>query len=256
VAPPPKLAELHAVGRAAWPDVKLDEAAFESWMAERAIDCADLHASDLYLACACASGEASALAAFERRYLVEVPRYLAGTGARADTVEEVKQLLRVRLFTGARPRILDYSGRGSLAGWLRVAAVRTAANLRRDERAASVRDEARDEPRIDPEREHLDARYRPELEAAVKHALSRLDVRERSLLRLHFLERLTLERLAVMFQVHRATVVRWLAAARQRAIDETFAYLRAKLAASDTELESLQRILRSQLEVSLRRVLA
>jgi RNA polymerase sigma-70 factor (ECF subfamily) len=250
-------AALLALARAAWPEIALDEAVFMAWIAARAGgdgDGGELHAADLYLACACARGDAAALAAFERRYLAEVPRFLIGTRSRPDIVEEVKQRLRVRLFTGERPRIEDYSGHGSLECWLRVAAVRTASNLRRDERASGILEERSDEPRVDLERAHLQARYGGHFQSALAHALARLEVRERTLLKLHFVERVSFERLAVMFQVHRATVVRWVAAARRRAFAETLAYLRDKLPASDAELDSLLRIVRSQLEISLRQL--
>jgi RNA polymerase sigma-70 factor (ECF subfamily) len=247
-------AALHAAGRAAWPDIALDEAVFATWVAARAGD-GVLHPADLYLACACARGLAPALAAFERCYLAEVPRFLSGTRCAPDMVEEVKQRLRVRLFTGARPRIEDYSGRGPLASWLRVAAVRTASNLRRDQRAADVTDDPVGVPRVDVERTHLQARYGAQFESALTEALGRLELRERTLLKLHFVEKVSFEQLAVMFQVHRATVVRWVAAARRRALAETLAQLRATLQASDAELDSLLRLLRSQLQISLRQLL-
>jgi RNA polymerase sigma-70 factor (ECF subfamily) len=132
--------------------------------------------------------------------------------------------------------------------------VRTASNLRRHERAVGGKEEHVDEPRSDPERAHLQARYGGHFESALAHALGRLELRERTLLKLHFVEKVSFERLAVMFQVHRATVVRWVAAARRRAFEETLAYLRTQLPASDAELNSLLRLVRSQLEISLRQL--
>jgi RNA polymerase sigma-70 factor, ECF subfamily len=64
--------------------------------------------------------------------------------------------------------------------------------------------------------------------------------RDRDLLRLHFLGGVTLEQLAQMYGVHRATVVRSLAAARQAdELDEMF-----DLVASRVEL-SIERLLAS-----------
>jgi RNA polymerase sigma-70 factor (ECF subfamily) len=250
--------ELHAAGQSAWPTVHLAREVLAAWCAAREVDVKPELAADAYLACACSHGDAAALAAFEERYLSEVGRFLAGTRSTPDTVEEVKQRLRVRLFTGERPRIAEYAARGSLAAWLRVAAVRTASNLRREERAATVgeRTEEADAPPLDPDLIQLKERYRADLEQALRLALSHLEPRDRNLLRMHFLERVRLERLASLFGVHRATVVRWLAAARARVIDETFTHLRAAAPATQSELASLVQLLRSQLEVSLRRLLA
>jgi RNA polymerase sigma-70 factor (ECF subfamily) len=69
-----------------------------------------LHTADLYLACACAGGDAAGLAAFEARYIAEVPVFLAGVERGAAAVEEVSQLVRERLFVagaGRRPKILE-----------------------------------------------------------------------------------------------------------------------------------------------------
>src|SRR5262249_12507693 len=114
----------------------VDEAAFARWIDERGAAAA-LHGSDLYLACACASGDEQALAAFERRYIAEVPAFLARTGPSASLIGDVRQRLRERLFVavdGKRTKICEYSGRGPLASWLRVVALRAAANLRRSDR--------------------------------------------------------------------------------------------------------------------------
>src|SRR5262249_51360296 len=61
-----------------------------------------LHAEDLYLACACAAGNAAALAAFDARYLGQVKVFLGRMKPPPALVEEVKQALRVRLL-GAPP---------------------------------------------------------------------------------------------------------------------------------------------------------
>jgi RNA polymerase sigma-70 factor (ECF subfamily) len=57
-----------------------------------------LHTQDLFLACACVSGDAVALAHFDRRVLPVVATALARMGDEKALVEEVKQILRLRLF--------------------------------------------------------------------------------------------------------------------------------------------------------------
>jgi RNA polymerase sigma-70 factor (ECF subfamily) len=51
--------------------------------------------------------------------------------------------------------------------------------------------------------------------------------------------------------VHRATVARWIAAARERLLDRTIALVQGRLKISAAELESLLAGLRSGLDVSL-----
>jgi RNA polymerase sigma-70 factor (ECF subfamily) len=246
--------DVHAAGRSAWPDIELSAGDLARWIEER--DCAGAAAerpADIYLACACANGDPAALAAFES-YLARVPLYLAGNPP--DVVDEVRQRLRVLLFTGERPRIRGYSGRGSLASWLKVAAVRTCSNLRRDERTREAATRSPAEPGTDVERAQLQARYKTDFEAALKRALELLEPRERTLLKLHFLDGVSLDKLALMFDLSRATMGRRVASAREHAVEATFAELRARLDASDSEVQSLVHLVQSQLELSLRQALA
>ena len=58
-----------------------------------------------------------------------------------------------------------------------------------------------------------------------------------------------------MSQVHPTTVSRWLAVAREHVLAETRRRLRERLGISASEIESLMRILPSQLGLSLERLL-
>jgi hypothetical protein len=58
---PRRLHELYDVARRVWPEVALPLAAFASHLSAR-LPAGEAHASDLYLACACARSDASALA--------------------------------------------------------------------------------------------------------------------------------------------------------------------------------------------------
>src|SRR5262245_35046638 len=136
-----RIASLFDDGRRAWSGVRVEEATFAAFVRERAgedADLAALHGADLYLACACAAGDPAALAAFEARYMADVPSFLARVEHASAVIEDVSQLVRERLFVaadGKRPKILDYSGRGSLGSWLRVVTLRVAMNRRRADRA-------------------------------------------------------------------------------------------------------------------------
>jgi len=86
-------------------------------------------------------------------------------------------------------------------------------------------------------------------------ALAELPPHDRSLLRLHYIEGLSLDRLAVMERVHRATVARWLSDARSTVLSRVRTLLAERLKLSGHEGESLLRFVRSRLDLSLRRAL-
>ena len=127
-------------GRAAWPELALPAPLFVRHLARHAgrggspSSLRELCVEDLYLACACAHGAPGAAVAFERHQLARVSGFLSRMAAAPDLVDEVKQELRIKLLVpapGAAPKIAEYSGRGALASWLRVVALRTAIDLRR-----------------------------------------------------------------------------------------------------------------------------
>jgi RNA polymerase sigma-70 factor (ECF subfamily) len=251
-------------GRVAWPGVDVDPESYARFVDERAgegVDPGALHAADLYLACAAAAGDARALAAFERRYIADVPSFLARVERSPAALEEVQQALRDLLFVarpGRPPKIAEYAGRGTLGSWLRVVTVRLHHNLRRQDRDhAPLEDEGPPAPLPDgsPELALLRAHGGAAFNHALRDAFAALSTRDRSLLRLHFLDGLNVDQLGLVFGVHRATAARWLAAAREQLTAGTLALLRERLALSQEELSSLMGLLRSRLSVSLRGLL-
>jgi RNA polymerase sigma-70 factor, ECF subfamily len=251
--------ELYRTARAAWPQIEVDAARFIAWARARADDADGMHAADLYLACACAQGEPRALAEFEKRYLAEVPSYLARMDVSRATVDEVQQRLREKLLIGTPPRIADYSGRGPLGGWMRVVAIRTALDFARAEKPHAPLDEdgplALASPAPDPELDYIKTRYRKEFKTAFQAALLQLEKRERNVLKLHFLDGLGIDEIGAFYRVHRATVARWLVRVRQILLEQTRKALAEKLRLGESELESLMNLVQSQLEVSIKRYL-
>lgn len=245
--------------RAAWPGFTIDDREFVAFVAARvpdglvvpAID--NLPAADLWLAYGCLRGHPAALRAFEDHAMIAVEPALARAGFARDTIDEVKQRLRVKLFTAAdrEPRIVDYLGRGGLRAWLRVVAMREALNLVRKQQPASLDDlSAIPLASDDPELEHIKARYRGEFRSAIASAATTLEPRARTLLRQYYLDQTTLAALAKIYGVHLATVARWIEHARSELLAATRrAFIRdAKIPHHD--LDSVLRLIESQLEVS------
>ena len=128
-------------GRAAYPQVNVETDAIAPLVAQRLQgedNPEQLMAEEIFLACACALGDSSAIAAFERAYFGVIPAALSRLALGRDEIAEIEQVLRVRLFVTdpdsetAMPRIVAYAGQGQLGGLLRVAAVRAGLNMLRD----------------------------------------------------------------------------------------------------------------------------
>lgn len=264
------LGELDRAARAAWPQLALAPERFISYLAARiSTEASDLtlalkeiHAGDLFLACACTEGIPGAVEAFRAHTRAAVETFVRGVDPSPAAIDEVMQALFEKLLV-ARPgepaRLTAYAGRGPLAGWVGVAAHRMALSLLRGESAqarARKRAAAADLSIAgDAELAYLKQRYRGEYEAAFANAAALLSVRERAILRLHLSGGLTLEALGNMYRVNPSTVCRWIAAAQTRLAAETEKDLRQRLRLSATELHSLTRLVITQLDFSVGRML-
>ena len=251
----------------AWPEVALPDEVFMTHLADRAgpegaRSLGSLHGADLYLACACARLEPRALSVFDEKVLPAVARALRKWDASFGLVDEVEQTLRQRLLVapaGGVPKIADYSGRGPLTKWLRAAAIRTAISMRRGgKKEVALEDEAIADwstPLSDPELDFIKGRYRAEFAGAFRAAMASLTSQERNVLRLHLLDGLNIEQIGNLYGTHRSTVARWIARSREGLLEETRRRLGEKLSLGRAELESLMGLLRSQLDVSINRLL-
>jgi RNA polymerase sigma-70 factor (ECF subfamily) len=252
-----------ATGRNAWPGIQLEPGPFGAHLAAR-VDAdgatlAELHVADLALTCACLARDPVALAAFERELRTCADAAVRRAGGDASTRDEVLQRLRERLVVGDHTRgarLAEYSGRGPLQAWLRVVITReTLALGRRAAHEAPLGEATLDgleSPTPDPELEYLRSEYRDAFRAAFTAAFSALEPLEREVLRQHHLHGATIDDLAARHAVHRATAARWLARARDRLLIGTRERLSATLAVDGDELDSILRLVRSKLDVTLR----
>jgi RNA polymerase sigma-70 factor (ECF subfamily) len=253
------LCMLHALGQSAWPEIDLDLAAFSA-TAERCLTAGpvdDIRAGDLYLATACAAGVGAAIAAFDKHYLAEIAAALVRRGHDAAAAADVVQAVRVRFLLGEdgrAPRIAEYDGRGSLAAWIRVAAVRIAISANRKHRRETDEIEIVAAERS-PELDLLHRRFGEAFDVAFRTAFTALSPRERTLLRYQVIDRLGIDRIATIHGVHRSTAARWSAHAREALVEGVRRALQDQLGIPSEELDSLIRMIHSQLELSLRLLL-
>ena len=256
---------LHEAGRNAWPGVQISAADFAGHLAQHlgispeAAESLGARAGELYLALAAGRGDVAAIAIVDRTCIAPVDPALHGMLSSSE-IDDLKQQLRHRLFVGTSgsPKILDYAGRGELRAWVRASAVRAAISVLRSRKREHMHQQdlwnAAPEIGVDPTIDYLRPRLQAEFRAAFETALGSLETRERNLLRHHFLDGLSIDELAVLYRVHRATAFRWLARARERLLAQTRQALAARMELRRSELDSVMRLIDSQLEVSVARL--
>ena len=110
-------ARIGAAGRAAWPEVAVDDDHIAARLTERVRDDSEarldeLHDADLYLAIALADGDKAALRVFEDKLVPQIDVALRRMRLAGGTADEVKQVLRFELLVpkddgspDARPKI-------------------------------------------------------------------------------------------------------------------------------------------------------
>jgi RNA polymerase sigma-70 factor (ECF subfamily) len=112
--------------------------------------------------------------------------------------------------------------------------------------------EALPSPGDDLELDFLKRKYGAEFKAALAEAFGSLTPRDRNLLRQFFGQGLTVDEMAPLYRVHRATVARWIAKSRDTLVQRTRDALVQRLNAPASEVASLLRLIRSELDASLR----
>lgn len=249
-----------AAGRAAWPPVALAPAALvATWQRVLADDglagLPTLHHGDLYLATAALAGDAAALRGFEADVVVPVAAALVRRGWAASDVDDVMQIVRLRMLRGvgdAPAKLATYRGRGALRSWLRVAATREAVARR-----PAVFDSLTDVPvSVDPVAQLLGETHAELVRGCLRAAVRELEPRLRAVLRMEVVERASHGTIAAIYGVHRTSVVRWLEEARTTLAREVRRGVARALAVPATDVDTLLRLAGARLELSLASLLA
>jgi RNA polymerase sigma-70 factor (ECF subfamily) len=252
---------MHAAAQA-WPGVALPAADFASWTRERGIDVDSLRArgADLYLAAACGRGDRTALELFDRAFLQPPGPSVGRITLAAEQLDELRQRLRVRLLSGPSPRIATFQGQGPLGAWVRVAAARMAADLQWGDRPPGAGDGALVDALVhagaDPELVTARREHQAEFRTALEECIATLTPREKTLLRMSFIDEMNIDEIRLVYRVHRATVARWLVAIRRQVFESVCQRLSITLRSSPSEVASLVRLVRSDVDLSIGRLLA
>jgi RNA polymerase sigma-70 factor len=214
------------------------------------------HLSDLYLACACAAGDAHAVQLLERDYLSKVPGVLRRQRRAPETIEEVCQSLRATLI--GQGHISTYTGEGKLWSWIEVIAKRMANKEDRARKGSSSSESqvaGLPAPGGNAERDAIKRTVLAELQVALREAGSALSDEQRELLRFHYRNGMSESKLAKLFGTSQPTISRRLSKAKDLIFQETRRVLQERLQIGESDFESYLAEIRSRwLDLSLSQV--
>ncbi|MCR9163672.1 MAG: sigma-70 family RNA polymerase sigma factor [Nannocystaceae bacterium] len=249
-----------AVVRSQLPEVEISEAAFGRGLQVLPADASPETLLELGLVVACVAGDRRAMQWFETRYFGDATRAVTALLGDPDAVEDILQSLRHRLFVAKddeHAQIVRSVGRGSLAKFVRVCAVRLALNSIRSTRRRCARNLGAADPLLgaldDPETSLARSSSSKAVKVAFERAIAALSPKQRNLLRHQLIDHLTLDQLAARYGVHRRTAARWLASARAEVARRTREQLAARL--GDAAEANLKQLVHSRIDLSLTRVL-
>jgi RNA polymerase sigma-70 factor (ECF subfamily) len=254
---------------AEWPALRLDRASFEQRLRRLLEDhegdpcdaLAKLRAGDLYLAHGCALSVPAAVDAFTAKHLVGLEEHLQRFKTAGVSADDVRRELEDTLLLGrggSGPRIAQYNGGGTLRRFVAVAARNAALTLlrRRVHEATIDVDDVASQLVSQPDSgTRIASRHVGAIRDAVRASLDTLDRRQRMIVRLHLSQGVSLTQIARMLKVHQSTVSRALETALQHLYDGICRTLREVHGLEGTELDSIVRDVRSNLDLSLSRVL-
>jgi RNA polymerase sigma-70 factor (ECF subfamily) len=187
---------------------------------QRAAFCAGLRLEELALARACAAGNERAWEDFIRRFrrklhnmALHITRDDAHAADLADSLFADLYGINARDHYDARSsKLLSYSGRGSLEGWLRTVLAQEFINrYRKQKRTVSLEEQTEDGVQFAaaPEPPRASDRLAEErLEAATDEALAELSPEDRFTLASYYLDERTLAEIARSLRLHESSVSR------------------------------------------------
>ena len=208
-----------------------------------------LRPDEQVLVAACLHGLPGAVDSLENAAfggLRTVARRFTGLLTEVELVQRVRTKLLVR---GDRPEPLlaTFMGATSLARWIRVVAVRIGLDAARSDGRRRARDRALPDalPQRDPEFYWMRQLYTDDFERVLAACLGALSSKDRNLLRAQVSHGMTLDDMARMWGVHRATIARWLRATRLQLIGAVRDGLRAETGLSESEVDSVIALIQS-----------
>jgi RNA polymerase sigma-70 factor (ECF subfamily) len=253
----PSVSEAIAAARLRWPGIDFDEAAVNTSLAT---DVLPPFAVELVLAHACLQGNEAAIRVFHREMFERVDRVLSRLGVTGADADDVKQDVRAKLLlVGERgdAKLALYQGTGPLAHWVASVAGREALGAMRRRRPLQELgdDDLLADAADDPGLLTLKTRHSADFKAAFQGAVAELEPRDRAILRALIVDERTVGEIANVYGIHRVTASRRITEIRQALLQGTRKRLRISLQLDEPSLESAIRLIDSNLDLSLYRLL-
>ena len=182
---------------------------------EKSAFCAGLRLEELALARACAAGHERAWEDFISRYrhklhsmALQITREAAQAAELADSL--FAELYGLSAREGVRnSKLLFYTGRGSLEGWLRTVLAQEFVNrYRKQKRNVSLEEQTEDGVQFAAPVQEVACSGDPRLEAATDEALAELSAEDRFTLASYYLDGRTLAEIARTLGLHESSVSR------------------------------------------------
>jgi RNA polymerase sigma-70 factor, ECF subfamily len=247
----------HRAGREAWPALALSRDRFDNLCREAGIveDALRARPEDVFLAFAAREGDPTAIKAIDDKFVARLESKIRRFGTPPHAIPDALQAIRERLFAGPVPRIRSYNASIPLERWIRIVGVRAAIDLGRTERAL-LRSESASRRLVISETTDAAAllarvEYKARFESALRQELSSLPPRDKTVLRLHLIEGISIEKVAQRYGVNRVTVARWV----WNASEVILAGLRRRFKEDHgivpQDFDSLVTVMRSQLSIDL-----
>lgn len=217
-----------------------------------------LHLRDLYLSCAALQGCPTAIEIVHKSLRTELSR--VWTKAEYDCASEVQQAVLVSLLVsneGCQPKLSQYQGRASLRSWLRVIVVREYQRTVKGYKKESLGGEDMQvlPGRLLPMDTAMDTnRYVQAFKSVFQECFASLSIHDRTILRQHYRDRITIGKMSQLRNVHRGTMARELAQVRQRLEQSVSSSMWRALEVDSDAAAMLHAQVASQLEISLSRL--
>jgi RNA polymerase sigma-70 factor, ECF subfamily len=251
--PPAELERFAARAEAAWGFAPpLDT--LRAWVEPMNAELATLDPG-VALACGLFHQHPEAQRSFTLHVAPRVKAALHRAGASSVESDELMQasLTRVLVENGGE-RLKQYRGHGTFPAFVITVALRLFTNARTALKPQSSDDGLDRLPAaLDLERHLARSQHRAHFARAFQAALDALAPRQRTLLKMNLVNGSSIDELAPMYQVSRATVARWLAQSRDALRLETLRRLSVTTRLDGDDLEGLMASLESSFDVSLRR---
>ena len=229
-----------------------------------------LHWQELYLTTACACGIDVAWNIFHSQYRGTILKTAMRSASNASEGQEIADSFLSELFlpsqTGSsegEKKIGQYSGIGSLEGWIKVVIARQSIDrIRAQKRQVPIDDLEVEPPSLDQSArtdsrilEHDKQRALQMVSSGLTEALRHLEPQQKIILQLYYLQQVTLKEIGAFLKVHESTASRTIDRLKTQLLAAVSDHLQEKFKIKKREVRHLIGLARSRIELDLKQIL-